>query len=140
MVLYAGLSSIFRVHHGPRRWVFLPHAILFTFALLVGLAEGVELGLLAVYLVLVPVFTIQIILPTFAGWIVAFSGWLVFCALLVLDHSAIRLGATPGIDIWLLLAFVVLSSVPVYLLRPSAKLIGKAGKPLQPGKTAEDGT
>ena len=139
MVLYAGLSSIFRVHHGPRRWVFLPHAILFTFALLVGLAEGVELGLLLVYLVLVPVFVLQIALPTFAGWIVAFSGWLAFCTLLFLDHRTIRFGATPAIDIWFLLAFVVLSSAPLYLLRPSAKLIGKAGKPVPPGKTAEDG-
>jgi hypothetical protein len=129
------------VHHGPRRWVFLPHAVLFAFALLFGLAEGVELGLLLVYFLLVPVFVIQIALPTFAGWIVAFSGWLAFCSLLFLDHRAIRLGATPAIDIWLLLAFVVLSSAPLYLLRPGAKVIGRgAGKPSPTGKAAEDGT
>jgi len=126
MSLHNGLSSSFLVHHGWRRWVFLPHAVLLTFALLMGLIEGVELGLLLEYFVLVPILVVQIALPTFAGWIVAFLGWLAFCSLFVFEECReIRFGAIPGINIWLLLALVVLSSAPLYVLRPRANRVGQ---------------
>ena len=126
MFLHGGLSSIFRVHRGPRRWVFLPHVILLAFALVVGVVEGVELGLLLPYIVLVPLLVIQIALPTFAGWVMAFSGWLAYCSLFVFDECReIRFGTKPWVNIWLLLALVVLSSAPLYLLRPRAKRVGQ---------------
>jgi hypothetical protein len=131
MVVHSILSSIFRVHHGPRRWVFLPHVILFASGLLLGLAEGVELALLLVYIALVPIFLIQIALPTFAGWIVAFSGWLVFCSMFIeAEYRRFGLGLVNVIGFWLLLALAVLFSAPLYLLRPGAKRVGQgAGKP-----------
>lgn len=122
MIFHDGLSSIFRVRHGPRRWVFLPHATLLGLFLLVGLAVEPDRGLLLAYFVLVPIFVIQIALPTFAGWIVAFSGWLTFCAIVILGElRSVRHGATVPISIWLLLALAVLSSAPLYLLRPRGK-------------------
>ena len=125
MALSGGLSSMFRVHRGPRRWVFLPHAVLCAFCLLVGLFMVDDLRLLLVYMVLLPGFVIQIALPTRAGWIVAFSGWLAFCSLIIFDECReLRFGAIPGINIWLLLAIVVQSSAPLYLLRPGGKPVG----------------
>jgi len=129
------VSSIFRVHHGPRRWVFLPHAVLLAFFLLMGLAEGVELGLLLVYFVLVPILVVQIALPTFAGWILAFAGWTTICSMyMFLEYRRIRMGAISATELWLSLAVVVLSTAPLYFLRPRAKRLAQnEGEPTEEG-------
>jgi hypothetical protein len=75
--------------------------------------------LLLPYVVLLPVFVIQIAVPTRGGWIVAFSGWLTFCSLIISDDfRAFRVGVYGAVHMWKLLAIVVLSSAPLYLLRP----------------------
>jgi hypothetical protein len=75
-------------------------------------------------MVLLPIFVIQLAVPTRAGWIVGFLGWLMFCSIVVFEECrAIRYGAIPGINIWLLLAIVALSSAPLYLLRPGGKQV-----------------
>ncbi|HEY9139393.1 MAG TPA: hypothetical protein VIN93_00785 [Bryobacteraceae bacterium] len=78
-----------------------------------------DLRLLLPYMVLLPVFVIQIAVPTRAGWIVAFSGWLTFCSLVISDDfRAFRVGVYSAVHMLILLAIIMLSSAPLYLLRP----------------------
>jgi hypothetical protein len=140
MVSHESLVSMFKVHRGPRRWVPLPYAILCAFSLLAGFFMVQDLLLLLPYSVLLPIFVIQIALPTRAGWIVAFSAWVMCCSgAILLDYRAFRLGVYGAAHMWVLLALAVLSSAPLYLLRPGARRAGQgAGRPREKGEKGTD--
>jgi hypothetical protein len=122
MAVHISLSSLFRVHHGPRRWVFLPHAALLTFPLLAGLLIADDRRMLIPYFVLVPLLLMQIALPTLAGWFVASLGWLMFCLAAVdTEYRKLRMGVAPMGNMWVLLVLVALSLAPLYPLRPGSK-------------------
>ena len=69
------LRLALRIHHGPKRWIYLPYALLLAGAFLFGLGSEAYISQLWTYLALLPVFLIQLVWPTFVGWRVAFGGW-----------------------------------------------------------------
>ena len=67
-----------RIHHGPKRWIYLPYALLMAGTFLFGLGSEIDVGGLWPYLVLLSIFTIQFIWPTITGWGVAVGCWFIF--------------------------------------------------------------
>jgi hypothetical protein len=108
-------SSIVEVHRGPRRWVYLPYAVILAAALLFGLADGQRLSGLWLYAELIPAFLVQLAWPTIAGWLITFAG----CVGLWLNPFFIVILA-PGTGVGILWLAVLApgSLAPLYMFRP----------------------
>jgi hypothetical protein len=119
---------LFSVVPGPRRWVNLPF-ILFLLSIIVMSGGDEDLSTMWPYLVLLPLFTVQLILPTRAGWIATLMGW-VACALAPFAYERFVNGMTE-FDGWFLFFWGV---APLFLIlavpprSPSAR--AKPGKPV----------
>ena len=103
-----------RIHHGPKRWIYLPYALLLACTFLFGLgsAEAYPSDLWP-YLALLAIFMVQLIWPTILGWGAAFGGWFAF--FFVHDVcTGVSLG--PFGFLW-----TVGLLVPLYLFRPRAR-------------------
>lgn len=104
------------MHHGPRRWVYLPYALILTCVLLLGAVDDLSPTDLWPYLVLISLFIIQLVLPTLAGWVVTLVGWLVLW--LAALFFAIFLDYYGVLEVLIIVALASASSVPLYLFRP----------------------
>jgi hypothetical protein len=104
------LGLAIRIHHGPKRWIYLPYALLLAGTLLFGLGSEAYVSELLAYVVLLPIFVIQLIWHTIIGWRAAFGGWFAF--FFVYDiWTGVSLGA-----LGFLWAIGLL--VPLYVFRP----------------------
>jgi hypothetical protein len=85
------------------------------------MVDADQRGMLLPYVVLLPVFVIQIALPTRAGWIVAISVYLTCCSGWAFGvYQEARQGRFTVAEMSVL-ALSVLWFMPLYLLRPGAK-------------------
>jgi len=105
-----------RLRYGPRRWVYLPYPLILSGLVLLGFADDQTATGLWPYFLLISVFVIQLVLPTFAGWIAALAGWLglwliALVIAIVLDHY----GAP---ELLLIAALASASSAPLLIFRP----------------------
>jgi len=107
---------MFRVHRGPKRWVNLPYAIVVGALLLLGLADESPLGGVLAYLVLLPLFVIQLARPTVAGWVTIVGSWFVLIFLNMLQTLGIA-----EYNNWALTLIGLAPLVPLYIFRPRMK-------------------
>jgi hypothetical protein len=124
---------MFRVHHGPKRWVNLPYALLMALMLLWAQVDDTEfLGLLP-YLVLLSLFTIQLVWPTVAGWAATVGCWfvLIFGLLFALRFF----GDITEITIWELVLIGLAPLIPLYIFRPRLRDVRGSGEPEEPRLT-----
>lgn len=102
-----------RIHHGPKRWIYLLYTLLLagTFLFGLGSAEAYPSDLWP-YLALLAIFMIQLIWPTIVGWCAAFGSW--FALFFLYD---VWTGVSLGVFGFL---WAVGLLVPLYLFRPRA--------------------
>ena len=100
-----------RIQHGPKRWVYLPYILLMAGTFLFGLGSEIDPSGLWPYLVLLSVFTIQLIWPTMMGWAAAVGGLFIFFFLFPV-FSGVPLGFFGFL-------WAVGLLVPLYLFRPT---------------------
>jgi hypothetical protein len=118
---------LFSVVPGPRRWVNLPF-ILFLLSIIVMSGGEEQFSTMWPYLVLLPLFTVQLILPTRAGWIATLVGY-VACALAPFAYERFASGEFNG---WFQFFWGV---APLFLILavPPRSPKAKPGKPVATG-------
>lgn len=127
-----------RIHHGPKRWVNLPYAVVVGALLLLG--EGTDETASVACLVLLPLFAIQLIWPTVAGWAAIVGSWFVLVFLAML-WARLFFGITE-FNNWILILVGLAPLVPLYILRPrlrDARGAGRLEKGGQPQGDARPG-
>ncbi len=124
---------MFRVHHGPKRWVNLPYALLMALFMLWAQVDDTDfLGLLP-YLVLLPLFTIQLLWPTVAGWAAIVGCWIVLLLVPILDLVIFL--HIKDMDGWKLALFGLAPLIPLYIFRPRLRDVRGSGEPEEPSLT-----
>ena len=124
MNLRSSFSSIFRVHHGPRRWVNLPYAIVVGAILLLSVGDDSPS---VAYLVLLPLFLIQLAWPTVAGWAAIVGAWFVLIFLTMLGARLFE--GIAEFNNWVLVLVGLAPLVPLYIFRPRLRDVRGGGKP-----------
>ena len=109
-------KSLFSVTPGPRRWVNLPFVL--GLLIILVLSGGEEQLSTMPYMVLLPLFTVQLIWPTRAGWVATLLGWmsLVFG---VFAYARFARGIT-AFDNWFLLEWGIAPSLIIGALPPKS--------------------
>jgi len=110
---------MFRVQSGERRWVNLPYALAMALVLLIGLVSEETPGALLPYLVLLPLFIIQLLWPTLAGWAAIMVAWFVLFFLWML-YARLYVGITE-FNNWALVLIGLAPMVPLYIFRPRSQ-------------------
>jgi hypothetical protein len=130
MSFRSGISSMFRVHHGPKRWVNLPYALAVACCIPLALADDV---VPVQYLVLLPLFVIQLAWPTVAGWAATIGAWfvLMFVPMLVMRFFY----DITEITNWALVLIGLAPLIPLYIFRPRLRDIRAPGQPEEPSLT-----
>lgn len=121
---------MFRVHHGPKRWVNLPYALAMACCIPLSAVDEV---VPVTYLVLLALFVIQLAWPTVAGWAATFGAWfvLVFGLLFALRFF----GDITEITIWELVLLGLAPLIPLYIFRPRLRDVRGSGEPEEPRLT-----
>jgi len=127
-------SSMIRVHHGPKRWVNLPYAVVVGALLLLG--EGTDETASVACMVLLPLFAIQLIWPTVAGWAAIVGSWFVLVFLTML-WARLFLGITE-FNNWVLILAGLAPLVPLYIFRPRFRDVRGAGSSEKDGPPQGD--
>jgi hypothetical protein len=116
MVSEMTLRRMFQVHHGPRQWIYLPYALILSGVFPLGAIDDYTPADLWPYLLLISIFVIQLVLPTFAGWAAAFIGWVgLWLTALVIAILFDHFGAP---SLLLIVGLASASSAPLYIFRP----------------------
>jgi len=92
--------------------VYIPHILVLSLSVIGGKASDEPTARLWYYIVPLPIFVVQLIKPTTAGWWAAWVSWLVCLLALVLPSM------TTGSELVPVLALGLLALVPLFFLRP----------------------
>jgi hypothetical protein len=109
---FRGLTQ---VHRDRRRWVNLPFVLLLASSIFWGVVGGEPLGELLPFFILLPLFLIQLLWPTIAGWAATIVTWSVPCILIIFEARS-ECGCT--VCGWALSAFLLAYLIPLFIYRP----------------------